>query len=338
MHIHRRCLPSITHHARLARAQVRGVVLLALAFALGGIATALPSAASPSTTTTTAPMGTVVSAESSPFGTVLMVGSGQFAGYSLYAFDRNAASDCTTRVVVVQKNPLSCAGSESDKSADWPALTTVGKPVAGPGVDKHLLGEVTRKDIAGQQVTYGGKLLYLFDMAPHQFTGENFVETVLPLPPWHGYWYLVSAHDGTPATGPAAVTTETIPQGPTVLAADLFQGMGPTPIVVYTYTKDAKNHSACTGACSLTWPPVLTTATPQATGLATHSLGEMRRTDGTRQVTFDGKPLYFYSEEVPQLDPATGNPLNPATIGTGNGLPGPAHFGGKFSLVPSPVG
>jgi predicted lipoprotein with Yx(FWY)xxD motif len=338
MHIHRRCLPSITHLARLARAQVRGVVLLALVFALGGIATALPSAASPSTTTTTAPMGTVVSAESSPFGTVLMVGSGQFAGYSLYAFDRNAASDCTTRVVVVQKNPLSCAGSESDKSADWPALTTVGKPVAGPGVEKHLLGEVTRKDIGGQQVTYGGKLLYLFDMAPHQFTGENFVETVLPLPPWHGYWYLVSAHDGTPATGPAAVTTETIPQGPTVLAADLFQGMGPTPIVVYTYTKDAKNHSACTGACSLTWPPVLTTATPQATGLATHSLGEMRRTDGTRQVTFDGKPLYFYSEEVPQLDPATGNPLNPATIGTGNGLPGPAHFGGKFSLVPSPVG
>jgi hypothetical protein len=64
----------------------------------------------------------------------------------------------------------------------------------------------------------------------------------------------------------------------------------------------------------------------------------MRRTDGTRQVTFDGKPLYFYSEEVPQLDPATGNPLNPATIGSGNGLPGPAHIGGRFSLVPSPVG
>jgi len=27
--------------------------------------------------------------------------------------------------------------------------------------------------------------------------------------------------------------------------------------------------------------------------------------------------------------------LNPATIGTGNGLGGPAHFGGSFSLAPA---
>ncbi len=134
------------------------------------------------------------------------------------------------------------------------------------------------------------------------------------------------------------VTTQTIPNGPTVLAANLFQGMGATPIVVYTYSKDSKGHSACTGTCALAWPPVLTTAAPQAAGLTASSLGELKRADGTKQVTFDGKPLYFYSEEVPQLNPATGNPLNPATIGTGNGLAGPAHFGGKFSLVPSPAG
>jgi predicted lipoprotein with Yx(FWY)xxD motif len=117
----------------------------------------------------------------------------------------------------------------------------------------------------------------------------------------------------------------------------MFQRMGAIPIVVYTYDKDKKDHSACTGTCALAWSPVLTTATPTATGLATSSLGEMKRADGTEQLTFDGKPLYFYSEEVPQLDPATGNPLNPATIGMGNGLAGPAHSGGNFALVPAPA-
>jgi hypothetical protein len=76
----------------------------------------------------------------------------------------------------------------------------------------------------------------------------------------------------------------------------------------------------------------LTTAAPQAgAGVTKSSLGEIRRSDGTTQLTFDGKPLYFYSQEVPQLNPATGNPLDPATIGTGNGRRGPD--GGTFSVV-----
>ena len=87
----------------------------------------------------------------------------------------------------------------------------------------------------------------------------------------------MSPKDGKPVTGPIAVTTETIPNGPTVLAADMFQGMGATPIVVYTYSKDKKDHSVCTGTCALEWPPVLTTAPPEATGFATSTLGEIVR-------------------------------------------------------------
>jgi predicted lipoprotein with Yx(FWY)xxD motif len=117
----------------------------------------------------------------------------------------------------------------------------------------------------------------------------------------------------------------------------MFQGQGATPIIVYSYSKDSKGHSACTGTCALTWMPILTTAAPQAgAGVSTGELGEIARSDGTKQLTFEGKPLYFYSGEVPQLNPATGNPLNPATIGTGNGLHGPAHFGGTFSVVAAP--
>ena len=124
----------MTHNSRLAHTLASRVLFVASVFAFVGAGTALPAAASSTTTTTTtSPTGTVVSAESSPFGTVLMVDSGQFTGYSLYAFDLNTASGCTTKVVMVGKSPLSSAGPETDKSADWPALTTVGKPVAGPG-------------------------------------------------------------------------------------------------------------------------------------------------------------------------------------------------------------
>jgi predicted lipoprotein with Yx(FWY)xxD motif len=280
--------------------------------------------------------GTVVSAVTTPYGSVLTVGSGQFSGYTLYQFNRNTPSACTTKVDTANNPPLSCAGAENDKTADWPVLTTVGKPVAGTGVNKHLLGMLYRKDIGTDQVTYGGKLLYMFDPSPGQYGGVNFMETVAPLPPWHGVWYLVAAKNGLPVEGQIAISAQKQTDGSTVLAAGMFQGMAGSsglPIIVYSYSKDSKNHSNCTGSCALTWPPVLTTAAVQAgTGVSKSSLGKIHRSDGTEQLTFDGKPLYFYSEEVPQLDPQTGNPENPATLGTGNDLAGPGH-GGKFKLV-----
>lgn len=332
---------SRTEHARpktsLARPRLFTRVAAMASVVVGLVTTLTVLAPAGGAAATTAPAGTaaVVSSESSPFGKVLMVGSGQFAGYSLYAFDRNMPGACTTTTVTVGNMPLSCAGPETDKTADWPVLTTVGKPVAGPGVDKHLLGMVYRKDIKADQVTYAGKLLYLFDTGPHMFAGENFMETVLPLPPWHGLWYLVAAADGQPAVGSIAVTTQTVPNGPAVLAAAMFQGLGAgTPIVVYTYSKDKKAHSACTAQCALSWPPVLTTAPLQAGTLPVGALGEIKRSDGTEQLTYHGKPLYFYASEVPQLNPTTGMPLNPATTGTGNGL---SVSGGTFSTVPAPA-
>ncbi|MBF6558631.1 MAG: hypothetical protein IVW52_21290, partial [Acidimicrobiales bacterium] len=79
--------------------------------------------------------------------------------------------------------------------------------------------------------------------------------------------------------------------------------------------------------------PVLTTSSPLVTGsLTKKSVGEIVRADGTHQVTYNGKPLYFYSGEVPRLD-SNGNPLNPATTGNGNGVKGPRSFGGTFAVV-----
>jgi predicted lipoprotein with Yx(FWY)xxD motif len=318
--------PLATPNSSIARRTVTCVAVIA---GLTGALMVSPAGAAKAAAAT----GTVIEAETSPYGTVLAVGSGRFAGYSVYELTRNKASACTTKLLTVFGQSLSCAGAETDMTAEWPAVTTMGKPVAGKGVHKSMLGTVYRKDIRADQVTYGGELLYLFDIKPNQFTGVNDLETVAPLPPWHGIWYLVSPKKGAPVTGPMTLTTQTQPTGGTVLAETMFQGNGPGPVVVYTYSHDTKNHSNCTGACALVWPPVLTSSTVQGTaGPSSHLIGGIRRADGTRQITYQGHPLYFYDAEVAQLDPKTMQPLNPPTTGSGNGVPGPARHS-HFTLV-----
>jgi len=72
----------------------------------------------------------------------------------------------------------------------------------------------------------------------------------------------------------------------------LFDGRG---FVLYVFTRDARGSSACTGACAKAWPPFLVRARPSAGKGATGRLvGTIRRSDGTRQVTYAGRPLYYY--------------------------------------------
>ena len=139
-------------------------------------------------------------------------------GSPVYEFSGDANGDfgCTTRLAIgyaglSSSSLASCTGPESDfvnhvSDDEWPALTTTGEPVAGPGVDQKLLGTVERPGI-GDQVTYGGHPLYLFDHPSYTFfpEGDGYLESVAPMHPWHGIWYLVSAQDGRPAPGGVAV-------------------------------------------------------------------------------------------------------------------------------------
>ncbi len=67
---------------------------------------------------------------------------------------------------------------------------------------------------------------------------------------------------------------------------------------IYAFTRDRRSRSRCYGECAHDWPPVLTTGRPRA-GRRVDSglLGTTRRTNGTRQVTYNGRPLYFYVNE-----------------------------------------
>jgi predicted lipoprotein with Yx(FWY)xxD motif len=334
-----------------SRAALVSALVIGLA-ALNGIGLASRAGAATMHHSKAAPLAassaTVVSTMSTAaYGKVLVVGgTGPLAGAPLYEITSDAAGQfgCTTTLESTFQGPITCTGPESDifnnvLTDEWPSLDSTGSPVAGPGVNRELLGSVNRPGI-GRQVTYAGHPLYLFDPPSNPFVpfGEQFFESVAPLPPWHGLWDLVSSHSGTPAAGTATIESETLPNGEKVLAAEMYPNAVPggVAVTVYSYSQDSENDSDCGGSCAVTWIPVLTQGPPQAgTGIDAHALGVYHRADGTLQVTEHGKPLYLYSSEQP-IFPAGGGgqPQNTGTAGNGNGLAGP--HGGKFTVLARP--
>jgi len=72
----------------------------------------------------------------------------------------------------------------------------------------------------------------------------------------------------------------------------LFDGRG---FVLYAFTKDSRGLSACSGTCAKAWPPyVVKGAVRAGAGVKAPLLGTVRRSNGSRQVTYAGRPLYFY--------------------------------------------
>jgi predicted lipoprotein with Yx(FWY)xxD motif len=64
---------------------------------------------------------------------------------------------------------------------------------------------------------------------------------------------------------------------------------------VYLFAKDTGAKSTCSGACAADWPPVTTSGKPTAgSGLTASMVGTTTRSDGTKQVTYNGHPLYLY--------------------------------------------
>jgi predicted lipoprotein with Yx(FWY)xxD motif len=67
-------------------------------------------------------------------------------------------------------------------------------------------------------------------------------------------------------------------------------------MTVYTFDKDTANSgkSACTGSCAENWPPVVVVVpdTPLSPPYST-----ITREDGTKQLAYNGKPLYTFKKD-----------------------------------------
>jgi predicted lipoprotein with Yx(FWY)xxD motif len=68
---------------------------------------------------------------------------------------------------------------------------------------------------------------------------------------------------------------------------------------LYLFQKDAAGKSACGAACAAAWPPLRAKGEPvTAQGLTSSKLGITSRPNGTRQVTYNGHPLYRYTGDT----------------------------------------
>ena len=109
-----------------------------------------------------------------------------------------------------------------------------------------------------------------------------------------------------PSTGGSG-TTSSAPSSPSSSAALVVttnQSLGKivttgSGLTVYRFDVDSANppKSNCNGGCASAWPPVLATGsgTPQVTGVSSSLVGEITRSDGSKQLTLAGWPIYTYA-------------------------------------------
>jgi predicted lipoprotein with Yx(FWY)xxD motif len=82
----------------------------------------------------------------------------------------------------------------------------------------------------------------------------------------------------------------------TSLGSTLVNSQGHT---LYLFKADIGTKSECSGACATAWPPLLVTGNPTAgSGLTASKLGTTTRSDGTKQVTYNGHPLYLFIKDT----------------------------------------
>jgi predicted lipoprotein with Yx(FWY)xxD motif len=106
----------------------------------------------------------------------------------------------------------------------------------------------------------------------------------------------------SPASTPASPGSAAAAGGSSAATVAVHTGNGTSFLTdgsgraLYLWTPDTKTASMCSGACATAWPPLTAMGAPTAGSGATASdLGTISRSDGTKQVTYDGHPLYYFA-------------------------------------------
>lgn len=184
-----------------------------------------------------------------------------------------------------------------DKCAEnWPPATTSEPRL--PILQNSTLNffqKIKRNDTNKPQLTYNNWPLYYYenDDDPGQITGQGVNHD-------GGLWLLLNA-TGFPIYP--------IPNNNFINSTnnDKYGNIlvGNSNYTLYVFTEDQPGISTCNVTCSKIWPPLV--ALPEVppvagTGVLQNMLGVTNRTDGRMQVTFNGMPLYYYSEDDDPLE------------------------------------
>lgn len=212
-----------------------------------------------------APAGKLTVAANPDLGNVLTDGS----GLTLYRFDKDTANPPKSN----------CAG---DCATTWPPVPA-DDASAGAGVDKSLLGSVTRAD-GTKQLTIGGWPAYRYvkDVNAGDVNGQGV----------GGKWFAL-APDGKKASL-ASLPGLSVRKDPK-LGDIIVDRNGRT---VYRFLKDKawpKSVSNCTGACLEKWPAVGIVKAEDTEGVKKKGLMGFTRPDGVKQMTVNCWPIYTFS-------------------------------------------
>ena len=114
----------------------------------------------------------------------------------------------------------------------------------------------------------------------------------------------IRAVSPSPSPGATTIQVRDHPQ----LGRFLTDGAGKT---LYQFARDTRDTSNCTGECAQNWPPFTAPTGPLAAPpTVTGTLGTLNRPDGTRQVSYNGLPLYYFARDVNPGDTNGANVAN----------------------------
>jgi predicted lipoprotein with Yx(FWY)xxD motif len=68
---------------------------------------------------------------------------------------------------------------------------------------------------------------------------------------------------------------------------------------IYVWNREPKGRIRCTGGCAKAWPPVVVRKGAAVPAHVKGIMGTFGRPGGARQLTFNGRALYTYSNEKP---------------------------------------
>jgi predicted lipoprotein with Yx(FWY)xxD motif len=218
---------------------------------------------------------------------------------------------------------------------NWPVFYAA-NPAIPPSLNPSDFGTITRSD-GQKQSTYIGYPLYRYylDTVPGSTLGQGV----------GGVWFVISpqlfpststaappspsasgspASPPSPSSSPAGTLSYGIASSPNIISY-LVDGNG---LTLYYNSNDSPGVSTVTGALLQTWPPFYTANITVSPSLKASDFGTITRSDGQKQSTFKGYPLYNY-----YLDTVPGS-----TLGQGIGgiwfIINPQYFPG--TAIPSP--
>jgi predicted lipoprotein with Yx(FWY)xxD motif len=160
-----------TPEVTVSRYRIR---ILTLCIAVASLTASLVAVDRGAAATTHHPSGTKVQLRNTDHGKILVTSSGD----TLYLFTHDTRNKDTCVKI------SGCTGT-------WPVLKTKAKPIAGTGVNSHLLGTITLAH-GVKQVTYATHPLYTY-----KFSGGPGDTSYIGTPEFGGDWDAINAKGHT---------------------------------------------------------------------------------------------------------------------------------------------